>query len=105
MENMPNTDEKSNNNTDNPALIKQIVPHGKGVEVGALVKQDIEDRIQLGEKRYGERLKTFNGRNALWDAYQEILDLANYLRQLIEEQRVLAEIPTQEGCLCKRCCQ
>jgi hypothetical protein len=73
---------------DNPALVEQKLPKGRGVDVCTLVKQDLEDRITLGEKRYGERLKTFNGRDAVTDAYQEVLDLSVYLRQYIEEQRV-----------------
>jgi len=34
----------------------------------------------------GIMLQTDNGREALWDAYQEALDLAMYLRQAILEK-------------------
>lgn len=64
----------------------QDKPHGTGKDIAELVKQDIESRAQLGESRYGERLKANNGRDALLDAYQEVLDLAFYLRQEIEER-------------------
>lgn len=66
---------------------EQIKPKGVGPEVAELVKQDIDARVALGETRYGERLRAFNGRNTLMDAYQEVLDLANYLRQLLEETK------------------
>ena len=38
------------------------------------------------KKKYGIMLQTDNGREALWDAYQEALDLAMYLRQAILEK-------------------
>lgn len=51
-----------------------------------LVIADMRDRDKVGKKRYGVRLKPHNGRRALVDAYQEILDLAVYLRQEIYER-------------------
>lgn len=54
------------------------------------VAEDIEARIRLGERKYGTRLKAFNGRDALLDAYQEILDFLNYSMQGVVEGR--------EGC-------
>ncbi len=52
-----------------------------------LVIQDMKARDMLGRARYGTPLQAHNGRNALWDAYEEILDAAVYLRQAIEEAR------------------
>lgn len=49
---------------------------------------DLEARAKLGEIKYGERLRAFNGRNAKVDAYQEALDLCNYLRQVLEELEI-----------------
>ena len=66
----------------------QAIPKGSGSDIVELVKKDLDERAKLGFKKYGERLKPFNGRNALWDAYQEALDLANYLRQAIEQEKV-----------------
>lgn len=57
----------------------------RGKDVASLVKDDIEARISDGAIKYGQRLTTHNGRVALLDAYQEILDLAVYLRQALEE--------------------
>jgi hypothetical protein len=47
---------------------------------------DLDARTALGQAMYGERLRAFNGRDALIDAYQEFLDAWQYLRQVIEEQ-------------------
>jgi hypothetical protein len=51
-----------------------------------LVIRDIEARKAVGLERYGTLLQAFNGRDALMDAYQEALDLCQYLRQVIEER-------------------
>ena len=46
------------------------------------IAEDIEARILLGEKKYGRRLQSHNGRDAWLDAYQEALDCINYGRQV-----------------------
>jgi len=51
-----------------------------------MVIADIEKRKQSGLVKYGTGLQAFNGRDALMDAYQEALDLAQYLRQALEER-------------------
>lgn len=51
-----------------------------------LVQKDLEDRLRVGIETYGQPLQPFNGRDALIDAYQEVLDLAVYLRQTIYER-------------------
>ena len=56
-----------------------------------LVKADIAERDQIGEKKYGTRLQGFNGRDVLVDAYQEALDLVVYLRQAIYERDCIAD--------------
>lgn len=63
-------------------------PSGKGVVVLDLVLHDLKVRAEAGKKKYGECLRTENGRSALIDAYQEALDLTMYLRQRIEEEKV-----------------
>lgn len=52
-----------------------------------MVLADIQARKQVGIERYGTVLQPFNGRSALMDAYQEALDLAIYLRQLLYEEQ------------------
>lgn len=51
-----------------------------------LVVQDINTHRELGIQRYGTALQPFNGRDSLRDAYEEILDLAMYLRQVMYER-------------------
>lgn len=51
-----------------------------------LVIADMQARDQEGRRKYGVPLQPFNGRDALVDAYQEILDAAVYLRQEIYER-------------------
>jgi hypothetical protein len=51
-----------------------------------LVKKDLDSRANEGYKKYGTFLKSHNDRDAMWDAYQEALDLAMYLRQAIAER-------------------
>ena len=57
-----------------------------GTPIWKLVIADMIARDALGRERYGIPLQAFNGRDALWDAYYEVLDLAAYLRQAIEER-------------------
>jgi hypothetical protein len=58
----------------------------------ALVK-DILDRKAVGIERYGVPLQPFNGRDPLVDAYQECIDGAKYLRQLLFEVRINMQHP------------
>lgn len=51
-----------------------------------LVKADFDARDELGAKRYGTRLQPHNGRDALRDMYEEILDAAVYARQMLYER-------------------
>lgn len=67
--------------------IIQDHPKGTGIDVISKVQEDLEERAKIGVIRYGERLRSENGRNALIDAYQEALDLCVYLKQcLIEDE-------------------
>ncbi len=52
-----------------------------------LVSEDMQKRKQFGLGKYGTLLQAGNGRHALQDAYDEVLDLAVYLRQAIEESK------------------
>lgn len=54
--------------------------------VAPLVIADIHDRIAQGQRTYGQPLLTGDGRDSLWDAYEEALDLAIYLRKAILER-------------------
>ena len=57
-----------------------------GPVIQSLVIQDMHNRLGVGIARYGTGLQPHNGRDALRDAYEEALDLATYLRQVIFER-------------------
>lgn len=75
------------------------MPTGNGIDVAVEVAKDLrtmgleyiaedtEARIRLGETKYGTRLKAHNGRDAMLDLYQEILDGCNYAKQLVIENK------------------
>jgi len=79
------------------AAAPQPTPTGNGIDVAVVaaeklkalglnqIAEDIEDRIRLGERKYGTRLKAFNGREPLMDLYQEVLDGINYSQQCVIE--------------------
>lgn len=60
------------------------------------VLADLQERSNAGIQKYGTPLQTHNGRDAMWDAYQEALDLCVYLRQAILERDI------DEPELCKK---
>lgn len=51
-----------------------------------LVIADLQARMQLGIQRYGVALQPHNGRDALRDLYEELLDACTYIRQVIAER-------------------
>lgn len=71
-----------NNEWGEPAPIPNSKP-----SIHDLVIADMESRKRMGLKKYGTVLQAGNGRNALKDAYEEVLDLAMYLKQKLEEER------------------
>jgi len=70
-------------------LVQLQLPEGQRNNVSlvrARLVADIEARNKLGIARYGTPLRSFNGRNATIDQYQEILDALQYGRQDKEER-------------------
>jgi hypothetical protein len=59
-------------------------------DIQSMVIADITARRQVGIQRYGTALQAHNGRDMLRDAYEEALDLAIYLRGVIEERDTAA---------------
>lgn len=55
------------------------------------VWDDLHKRLEKGVETYGTPLTTFNGRNSLLDAYEEVLDLAMYIKQKLMEDRIITE--------------
>ncbi len=66
---------------------QQPAPKGSGEPIADLVVKDLMARKAFGTKKYGEPLKAHNGRSALQDLYEELLDACQYIRQLIEENK------------------
>lgn len=52
-----------------------------------LVIEDIRERMEFGIRKYGVALQASNGRDMLKDAYDEVLDLAVYLKGELERRR------------------
>ena len=67
--------------TPQTAPVANECPH-----IADLVIEDILARKAEGVRKYGTPLQAGNGRDALMDAYQEALDLAQYLKQAMEER-------------------
>jgi hypothetical protein len=62
-----------------------------------IVRKEMGERDQMGRAKHGGPLQGFNKRDALWDAYQEALDMVVYLRQAIwERDHPLAGITVEE---------
>lgn len=77
---------------DKSVVIAQAPPKkNENTPIWDLVIKDIQERDGNGLKKYGVRLQSFNGRNALIDSYQEVLDLIVYFRQSIEEREVMVD--------------
>ena len=74
-----------------PAIPQPAPIQSQHIPIVWLVTHDLEKRAAMGEKKYGEKLRGFNGRNAPVDAYQEALDLVMYLRQAIYEREHLEQ--------------
>jgi hypothetical protein len=66
--------------------IPQPAPTGNGAVVLDAVLEDFRVRGEMGLKKYGTKLRTFNGRNALVDLYQELQDACLYAKQRLMEE-------------------
>ena len=81
---------------DSNAATPQPAPHSGKLTVIDYVLADMVERAAMGVIKHGMPLQTHNGRDALWDAYQEAMDLCMYLRQAILERDI------DEPELCKK---
>jgi len=50
------------------------------------VIEDLRQRAEVGLAKYGRPLTPFNGRDALQDLYEELLDAAQYIKQAMIER-------------------
>jgi hypothetical protein len=64
----------------------QSMPKQGKKDILPAVITDLKRRDEIGTIKYGTTLQSNNGRDCLMDAYQEVLDLAMYLRQVIMER-------------------
>ncbi len=77
----------------NKLVQEQTAPKTNEEEaVWDLVIRDMTERDAEGFRKYKTRLQRFNGRNAVIDAYQESLDQTVYLRQAIEEKKMILAV-------------
>ena len=76
---------------DSKAATPQPAPTQGKLTVIDYVLADMAERAAMGVIKHGMPLQTHNGRDALWDAYQEVLDLSMYLRQAILERDAVPE--------------
>lgn len=58
-----------------------------------LVVEDMKKRAELGKERYGTYLQAHNGRNAMQDLYEELLDAVVYARQHMAELDLVIDPP------------
>ncbi|MEV0616144.1 hypothetical protein AB0I81_22715 [Nonomuraea sp. NPDC050404] len=65
-------------------------------DIQSQVIADIEARRDLGIQRYGTALQPHNGRDALRDLYEELVDGAMYVKQVMVE-RATAATPVEHG--------
>lgn len=61
-------------------------PTPGGHSITELVLFDLQMRRTFGIKKYGQELLSNDGRDTLFDAYQEALDLCLYLRKVIHDR-------------------
>ena len=65
------------------------------MDIAKKVQEDIEARAKLGKKKYGARLASYsreNGKTPFENMYEEILDMAMYLKQhLVENENLEAQ--------------
>jgi len=73
--------------TRDPETDQPLPIHNANEYVQEMVITDLHARMQHGIRKYGTALQAGNGRDMLQDAYEEVLDLAVYLRGEIEERR------------------
>lgn len=73
----PNTDQIAPTPNDKPAVWLSVI-------------EDMQQRHQHGVRKYGTALQPHNGRSALRDLYEELLDAAVYTKQrMLEEQGLI----------------
>ncbi len=65
---------------------KEPPPLKGTTDIAEAVIKDIKERKKIGMEKYGSPLQAHNGRRALVDLYQELLDAVQYLKQELIER-------------------
>jgi hypothetical protein len=65
-------------------MINELRKHKefKNIDVEDAIVRGIEARRELGVRKYGTALQTFNGRDATVEAWEEAIDLLTYTHQI-----------------------
>lgn len=85
----------------NPASTPEPMPAAGKQTVLPHVMKDLADRAIFGEKKYFTLLQTGNGRDALLDLYQELLDGVMYTKQELLQRDERAKLMGLHDTLCK----
>ena len=67
--------------------LTQAIAKFNSISLSELIEECYK-RDELGLQRYGTRLQPFNGRDSIKDAFQEILDLLVYMKNVVLEQEM-----------------
>src|SRR3990167_3883406 len=70
---------------DKPALWELVIADARRDGMAEYLVDDMRARDKFGREKYGTPLQAGNGRDALADAYQELLDAAVYFKQAVLE--------------------
>jgi len=83
----PGTPPPSDDDGRQPVHTEQPMPvRNDHVSIQALVRVDLDLRERVGIQRYGTSLQPHNGRDALRDLYEELLDACCYIKQVLVER-------------------
>lgn len=85
----PSTDQPLPRAAAGPSIWHLVMADAERLPDSALLVADMRARHELGMRKYGQPLQAGNGRSALRDLYDELLDAVAYARQCVEEGRPL----------------
>lgn len=84
-------------NNNQPMPFRQHLSEPVGPALKAAFSEYIDQRTSLGIKKYNEPLHSFNGRDCVEDAIEEILDFTQYQQQRIMELKTAISKAREEA--------
>ena len=84
-------------------MIRKCSHKTNGKKVLDEVLKDLTLRAETGKEKYGTYLRTDNGRDAMVDCYQEILDAAMYIKQKLMEEGEVSPYRSWDFCKSIQC--